>query len=363
MDIANELIRETYRKKSTLENACGRSLQSIRHAVAHAKRFVMDDAMASFLAELATVPFKVAKERRPDVMNSLRHSARLPFPKMFIQFSGKAFRHGLLTVADSLTDVYGNPLGGEEDVINNIGWLLEQDDTHPSIIWLTEFFPFEDQAVAALPFRFVYNTDDTGFPSSYKIDIRAGIFAHGIIGHKDTNMGVQYSRPLDSWPTSVKVEVDESAYGDEKWWVHRLVPEFGGTLRYAVALLATLNDIPKLETQVRPAKSFLGGGQIRKYLDHTMLRLSLPVRVSTKTLAKRLIAKARVGWHQVRPHWRIYHRGSKFCEQEHAWLAADSSGHANCKNCDARRVWIVLPDGRGDPTISVRTHEYRLTHH
>jgi hypothetical protein len=144
------------------------------------------------------------------------------------------------------------------------------------------------------------------------------------------------------------------------------VLEFGGSLRYMLALLATLNDIPKMQVQVRPQKSFMGGGQIRKYLDHTVLQLTLPVKMSTVTLAKRLIAAARRGWHEVRPHWRINHPplGSTFCanRSDHVWLEADQSGHANCKQCDARRVWIVLPTGRGDPTISVRTHKYALHH-
>lgn len=135
-------------------------------------------------------------------------------------------------------------------------------------------------------------------------------------------------------------------------------------MREVIALLSTLNHIPKTATEVRPAKTYMADARIRNYLAHTTLRIELPARYSLRTLAKRLIAKARRGWHQVRPHWRVYHQGEKFCPAytEHIWLEADETGHANCKQCDARRVWIVLPHGRGDPLLSVRTHKYALTH-
>jgi hypothetical protein len=186
---------------------------------------------------------------------------------------------------------------------------------------------------------------------------------HGLTGCDDRNIGVKYPTPLDKTPKQLKVPCQIDG---EKFETHFMVGEFSGDVRYALTLLATLNDIPKVQTQVRPAKSYLGGGQIRKYLDHTTLRLTLPVRGTTLTLAKRLIAASRKGWHEVRPHWRINHPhlGDKFCanRQDHVWLEADERGHANCKQCDARRVWIVLPTGRGDPTISVRTHKYALHH-
>jgi hypothetical protein len=362
-DIANELIRETYRSKSLLKLSGGRDLHSVRKAVANAKRFMLDDAMSSFMAELATVPFKVAQERRPDVLDSLRHSARLPFPQVFVQYNYRAFRRGLEA---ERVGWRGEKTAADGEVLGDIGWLCEADASDPDLIWIAEYFELEGR-IATPPFRFAYRTDDRGFAPSLKIDTRAGMFAHGISGHRDQNIGVQYRVPLSEFPKSQLVEVQSEDRGPgqwEKFEVHALVEEFSGVVRYVLALLATLNNIPKIETQVRPAKSYMGGGQIRKYLDHTTLRLSLPVRTSTTTLAKRLIAAARRGWHQVRPHWRIYHRGEKFCasRSDHVWLEADETGHANCKQCDARRVWIVLPDGRGDPTISVRTHKYALTH-
>lgn len=363
-DAANELIRETYRGSKSLIKRAGFDPLAVRRAIAHAKRFTLDDGMAKFLGELSTVPFKVANQRRPDVLDSLRHSARLPFPQMFFQYNYRALRHGLhIDPRLGNTEMLGHdgyqPPAPDQDVVGQIGWLVEADHRDPDLIWLQEFAELDD-GVVPLPWRYAYRTDDRGFDPRLKLDTFSGMIAHGIEGYVCPNIGVQLVG------TTPKKNIQEVEFEGRRYPVYRLVLEFGGSLRYMLALLATLNDIPKVQVQVRPQKSYLGGGQIRKYLDHTTLQLTLPVKMTTLTLAKRLIAAARRGWHEVRPHWRINHPplGSMFCANraDHVWLEADESGHANCKQCDARRVWIVLPGGRGDPTISVRTHKYALHH-
>jgi hypothetical protein len=362
-DLANELIRETYRgNKSRLRSWSKRDPLAMRRAIAHSKRFTLDDGMASFLGELSTVPFKVASQRRPDVLDSLRHSARLPFPQMFFQYNYRALRRGLNR--DPKAEMLGvdgyKPPAPDDKIISQIGWLVEVDHRDPDLIWLQEFAEL-DGGVVPLPLCYAYRTDDHGFDPRLKLDTFSGMIAHGIEGYICPNIGVQLVAASAPPENFLDIDLDGVVYS-----VHKLVMEFGGSLRYMLALLATLNDIPKIQTQVRPQKSYMGGGQIRKYLDYTTLTLTLPASVTTTRLAKRLIAASRKGWHEVRPHWRINHPplSARFCSQrsDHIWLEADERGHANCKLCDARRVWIVLPDGRGDPTISVRTHKYALHH-
>ena len=50
------------------------------------------------------MPFTVAKERWHDVLTSVRHTARLPFPAMYVQYDGHAFRRGLLNVQINKND-------------------------------------------------------------------------------------------------------------------------------------------------------------------------------------------------------------------------------------------------------------------
>jgi hypothetical protein len=87
-----------------------------------------------------------------------------------------------------------------------------------------------------------------------------------LVGCEDHNIGVQYAVPLSETPAKLKVPVQ---YLDQKFEMHFMVAEFSGDVRYALTLLATLNDIPKVMSETRPSKSFLGGGQIRpgKYDD------------------------------------------------------------------------------------------------
>ena len=365
-DIANELIRESYRTKSRIERQSRRAASSLRRAIANAKRFTLDESMSAFMAELATVPFsRVAPERRPETLNSLRHSARLPFPAMFIQYDGLAYQRGLyeaFRVAPRNWDRPQNPPDPAK-TIRDRAWLCETDPSDPELIWISTFVVI-DKKVATLPFRYTYRTDDNGYQARLQVDTNSGMLAHGMVGHLDPNIGVQYAKPLQSFPQSEIVEVVDRECGlIPTFPVHSMVQDFG-CVREILGFLATLNHIPKIETEVRPAKSFVGGGQVRKYLDHTTLRIALPANASVRTLAARLIAKARRGWHEVRPHWRVLHQGERFCASAmaHIWTERDETGHAICKQCDARRVWITLPNGRGDPTISVRTHKYLLTH-
>lgn len=386
MDLANELLKQTYRKRlgSYYELSLNRSVQSLRSAIANAKRFTLDESMSEFCAVLASTPFKAAKERQADILHSLRHSAIPPYPKMLIQVDNHAFRRGLLVgglvdkghayawnpphdgrsrvpdANDFVHDARGEALQPPSDeVIRDIAWLIEYDGQD---VIISEFFVMSEKnehEVLALPYKLIYSTQDHSFTDGKfrdgYIDIKSAMIAHGITQVRSPHFGVLYNTPIEQQTKSLVVEEP----GQPSWKVNPLIVEFGGVLRYVIAFLATLNNIPKVTTVVRPQKGFLGGGRIRKYMDYTTLTLKLPQRTTQVNLAKRLIAKARKGWHEVRPHWRMLSDGN--CAF-HIWSERDSTGHAYCKECAARRVWIVLPHGRGDPTISIRTHKYVVTH-
>jgi hypothetical protein len=366
VDLASDLFRETYRNptKSYVSRLLNRSLTSIRRSVVNAKRFTLDESMSEFLAELSRAPFNVANERFPDVMESLRHSAVPPFENMFVQIDNRAFRRGLRK-SPGVMDSWQQQLVPEhsEELIDVTGWLVESKEGQPEVT-MTEFFHSDAGEMMSLPFSWLYRTNDVGWKDDDVTSVKGGMFAHGIHGFTDPCVAVRYSRSLDQMPTHHTVEVNEP--NGEKFKIHFTVAEYGSTLRYLFAFLATLNNVPKISTEIRQSKHFIGGGQRRKYLDHTVLTLQLPAKQTTTQLARRLVAQARRGWHIVRPHWRLSHPrlGGNYCptRESHIWGVADARGHATCKQCEARRVWIILPNGRGDPTISVRTHEYNVTH-
>lgn len=193
-DIANELIRESYRTKSNIERISKRPAQSLRRAISNAKRFMLDESMSAFVAELATVPFKVAPERRPDILSSLRHSARLPFPSVFIQYDGLAFQRALYEVYRDTPDQWDNPQPPPDPArsIADRAWLCEADPADPDLIWVSTFVVI-DNKVATVPFRYAYRTDDRGFHPKLQVDTAAGMLGHGMMGLIEPNIGVRYS--------------------------------------------------------------------------------------------------------------------------------------------------------------------------
>lgn len=382
VDIANEILRDTYKgNKSVCAKLLDRELSELRWAIVNAKRFVLDESMSEFLAALSTTPFKVAPERQHDILNSLRHTARLPFPKMFIQFDNTAFRRGLLSQGETKVDFWGDtlisqPLDAHEwpewamtptDITQHIGYLIEQDANDNELIWVHEFTAMKDEGtMMPLPVTYAYRTDDSPLNPRHNLNLDYAPFAHGLSGaDKDNRIGARLTKRF-AVKASPGDMVTFQMPGGDLIKVHKIIPEFGGIIRYILCFLATLTNVPTINRQVRPSKGFIGGGMVRKYQDHTVLTLSLPRKMTTKTLAQRLIAKARRGWHEVIPHWRVNHPkpGQFFCatRDKHLWSETDSTGHATCNHCDALRVFIVLPKGRGDPTISVRTHSYKVTH-
>lgn len=364
MDIANAIMREAWRPKTDLIKMTPRAMSDIRYAIAQSKRYSLDGSMSEFLAALSTVPFDVAPERRADVLASMRHSARLPFRKTFIQIDGLAFRRGLLKYATNSTDPWGKTLVHEDGHIKWPGLLLEQlDDETIQITYFCELPLKNDElSVITLPYVYLYKTNDVPLPDSFEYDFVGGSMSHGVYLHgQDRTVAVKHYYPLTN-KHGINVEKDDEIIGR----THHMVIELCGLVRYVFAFLATLNDIPTITTEVRPSKGYFARGQHRKYLDHTVLTLSLPRKSTLKTLARRLIAMARKRWHEVEPHWRINKKPNGFvCEPsyKHLWSARDDKGHSYCATCEARRVWIVLPRGRGDPNLGiVRHNEITVTH-
>lgn len=374
MNIADELMRELYRphRKSSLP-MLDRDRPGLRTRLANAKRMVLDASMSEFLAQLATVPFKVRRERRPDALTSLRHTAIPPFKNIFLEVDGRAFRKGLLATAEHTRDVWGAALIAPEDsqLVANTGYELEHLEELEVVLAHTFFML--DGKLHCLPFSWIwaYGDYNLGHESYRKQlgdmvpDVISGMFAHGITHYVDPSIGVLY-HPGFLQAIGNQGWVDIQNEQGESWGkVHKLVMEFGGTVRYLLAFLATLNHVPHTQAMTRERGSYLGGGQMRKYLTHDVLTLRLPARTTNERLAKRLIAQARRGWHEVRPHWRRQNKpGGTFCgsEWDHTWTERDSTGHSYCTKCDAKQVWITLPTGRGDPTIRVKTKQYRVTH-
>lgn len=350
--LADLVLRETYRPRSPLASG------EMRRALTTARRFVMDEGMSAFMADIAQVPFHVPPVRRPEVLDTLRHGARLPHSATWIEFDGRAFRAELLKIMDgATTDVFGASLGDHSTVVPRWGWLMQEHPQMPQAVQMHQFMGMGGRALK-MPMRFVWQTTDEPLP--WAADTAAGEIAHGITGYQPAQMGVIYAGPI---PKERQLRVGHEGGGFPIYTTDKLLAEVGGTIRYAVALLATLNDVPVELTDVRQSHGFVARGAYRKYLDHTTVRLRIPVRQDTRRLAKKLVALARRRAHQVRGHWRLYERGEgTLCpDHAHAWGPADLHGRAQCTKCPAWRKWIDEHQ-RGDAGLGFVTHDYAVTH-
>lgn len=376
MDLANEIVRKTYHKSYNREVMMMnfRTAEYTRERIKEARRVVLSASMSKYVAELAQVPFNsVARERRDEVLSSLRHSAKLPFKTMFVQLDAVAFRDAVIDVSETGKDFWGHQIAAYNDQPTVIGWLIEQGTANQGSIAIDEvfisvWFDYKD-TISTIPFYWVYKTGDTPFRRMHdgnEVDTRAGMFGHGITGLHDPHIGVVYPRPLGDYPADQKVRVINESDPAQSFDVHSTVPEFGGGVRYVLGFLAAFNDTPKTETLVSPTKQYVAGGMYRKQLSHDVIHLNLPGKMTMRGLAKRVIAAIRKGHHEVRAHWRVYVKpGDSMCasRDDHIWSDEDLMGHAHCKQCKARRTWITLPNGRGDVANPVpKKSRYYVTH-
>lgn len=106
--------------------------------------------------------------------------------------------------------------------------------------------------------------------------------------------------------------------------------------------LAVINDVPVRLNDVSPTRTNrAGSGQGGDGLGHTVVGLKIVARNPVAWLRRRLDGSViRKRQHEVRGHWRTYR------DRE--------SGEVK------RKVWIA-EHNRGDPSLGVVEHEYRLT--
>lgn len=338
--LADALLRQTFTppfRRLDKENW-------FRRHINEARRFVLDDAMSAFSADLAYANFKFMGRhaaRDQAIMDGLRILSRLPHKVTWIELNLKArvIRAGEYGALNEM----GMPIDPEKSP-DKLGWLLVQ---HPQIE--TAFMAVECVSHASRKLNFSYadpleeyatpnpltwfwRTDD-GPPawSGYDDDdepihekFSPGEWLTGVRGYRHPSIGFMRS---PCWP---------DGHFNPKELV-RSLHQSGSDLRYLWALLAAINDVPIGYESVRQSKGFVARGSYRKFLDHTVIRLLVPHRVSLRTLALRVARAARRRAHMVRGHWRRNWRK------------------------DGEKIWIKEHQ-RGDASLGFVTHDYAVQH-
>ncbi len=358
MKSAPTLMDEIYRLACRNKTIPGwKDNTKVRHALERARRVIVDEPMAAFMADLANESFIKAgtpNPLSPRIADSIRVQARLPYEAIWIEYPLRAYQK-------RANEIRGTVMPDESEVPQREGWLIQQ---HPNIdtayimhMWTQSDAPdLHGFALWTFPFAFGWCADDSPLPWWKSVTTEnqsaASEIIVGISNYVRDNVNCVVS-PLINDPSHDPRIL--RAYNS-------LLNEWAGVVRRVWALLATLNDIPTTIGTVRQTKGFMAGSKIRRYLSHSTLTLNIPARKDTRVLARRLIAIAHRKRHPVRAHWRDDWRHLPATQCRHLWeIMDDGADRIECSLCHGRQTYIKKHE-RGDATLGWVDHTYNVTH-
>jgi hypothetical protein len=323
--LADAAIRESLRPHGKVPRELGVK-------IAHARRFVLDEQASSFLADLSHASYV---NPTPDVINKkvlenieqTRQLARIPHALTWIEYDPRAFRERTLTAYPNVSyqdaDNSGSLGASPDQVIPNIGWLLEQK-TETSFRLYTLVGANADGFCGVVPYGYAWTTDDS-MPGVQRVTNPEGnsdsSLATGIPGY-------------DVQQVTLFVVPGKKVHDDQ---LVGLIKEFIGELRFVWALLAAINDVPIGLKHVEQSKGYVARGRYRKFLDHTVISILIPKGRDPTKVARAVVSISRRRAHLVRGHWRRdwHHEGN--------------------------RIWIKEHE-RGDASLGHVLHDYRVKH-
>lgn len=362
--LADEIYRMTFKPDMV---AGWRSNVVMRDVLSGARRFVADDRMSAFIADLSfETYFKCLRQETLStrILDSLRVQARLPHEAIWIEYSLRAYMRRRVEIEHQH---FGKcTLDPTESPLRE-GWLIQQ---HPTLstAYIMHLFTADDKPDDlgftrwTFPWAFGWRCDEGPLPweviFSYDpkyVDktTRASLFLLGYSTYVRENVDCVYS-PLIVDPIRGPGWGDR--YGD-------LMREWSGILRRVWALLATIDHLPVTYGAVRQSKGFLARGRIRKFYDHTTITLRIPERKDTRVIARSAIAHAHHKRHEVRGHWRNHYQfpPSPKCNP-HLWEPLDDDADViACAHCGGRQFYIHKHE-RGDASLGYVWHDYELKH-
>lgn len=217
--LIDSVIRETYRQvdKSPMLRYAATPPLELRKSLLGAKRFILDDSMSSFLADISTSPFKgmtltIEQERgmkrgaidsivrrNVEALTSIRHSAIPPFKSTWVEFSVPPMFNRLLELrkGEATRGFFGEDID-PQDVIPVMGWhfQMDQDATTGALSIYSLANDDKSERAFCLPFSFIYRTDDMEMEAApygerrfFRIDHAAATIGTGILV-EDKRMGV-----------------------------------------------------------------------------------------------------------------------------------------------------------------------------
>ena len=307
--------------------------ESFRDKLIRAQKFVLDEAMSAHMADLTCAPF-LSEDRLfvYQVADGARRMARLPYPVTWIEYDCRARKIRTETEYKDIQYLGGTSSGcglPPEDCIPRVGWLLEEHPTTPCAFKMTEFSDVDGLGVV-MPMSYTWVSDDNAVLPWRNLNFSQNgkspsEIASGIVGYVNDYVGITAGDFFKAATPKL---------------VQAMMLETVGELRAAWTLLATLNDLPVVFDEVRPSRGQMVRGNYRKFVQHSVVKLTVPGNRSLRTMAVRaLIAVHRIA-HEVRGHWRNDWRHPRTPGCEHEWINFNDHTLA-CRHCSGRRVWIA----------------------
>lgn len=333
----------------------------LRVALENARRFVLDESMSAFMADLGWAAFKAKPELTLSTMDSIRRLARAPFPVTWIEWDEPSLAKRARTEYQSSMR--------EDMVPRKSGWLIFR---HPQIetAHMALSFGFgnavfnedvgmilnnaKENTIGLCPFGIMWNTEGDVLPwqiHDVKLTSMSTIPISGLLAGL-----CGYHAPVAICDASTYFNIRTHSPQE----LEALFREQFGMVRYIFALLASINDVPVVQTEARTSKGFVAQGRYRKFLDTTGIKITLPVK-RYKVLARRTVIALRRRAHEVRGHWREDWRHPLSASCAHSFIRLPDQGKLECSHCKGRRTWIT-DHIRGDLSLGFVSHNYTVTH-
>lgn len=369
-----------------------------RRILPQARPFNVDDKALEVALELSL--------EGPAKMAERLFMARLPFPKMWIEFDF----HQRVRIGERLG--IATPL--DPTAPERLGWLLQEDPGDPLRWYATTWASVNNNQPIHVPQQglmnasnslYVWMVDTARRASPERMANINGVnkeFLEGVIKVSDAaaekhgeeswqsfahlgwgytaaetqNMdhieGVDRMRQLtiaDQLKNSISVGWEPMTYqmfkeghttdGLKEQFITSTM-EARGDVRLITTLLALVNEVPIVESPTQQKGSFSGaGGAIKKYLTNRTVKINIPSKKPLGQIRKLLARKVKShkARHEVRGHWRtIIHK------EDHTRKRTQPDGtivEEFIAKGQLERVWVNNHE-RGDAAYGYVKHDYQV---
>jgi len=320
--------------------------------IALARKFVLDEQMSEYLADLGCSWLPgLNRKRKREMFDGYRTLSRLPHPITWVEYDRPAFANRLA--------IEWNINRQETRPWTHAGWLLLQ---HPKI----------ETAFMALPAKSADGVSEiSAYPLVWSVDGSLPPYRNPILldlpqDDIDALTGVMTAIGKFHCP-QLNIVVAPWVTGKhaqeliKRLEVTKTIMAYAGTLRFLWPFLTAINDTPTTTRRVAPVGGHMVGSSYKRFMDHTVISLDIPKRTTMRVLAKRVLLDTRRRAHMRRGHFRRHWAFPLNPRCQHELEVIPDTHMHECKLCRGRKMWITEHQA-GDASLGWVDHDYAVHH-